>query len=48
MWFDDGTVMDVDSIDIGDDGFVRLTTKWYSAGTTPCVVKLPKVDFDPA
>jgi hypothetical protein len=34
--FNDGTVIDVQSIAIGDDGFVRLTGSWLStAGTQP-------------
>ncbi|MEE8487425.1 MAG: hypothetical protein V3S56_04590, partial [Gemmatimonadota bacterium] len=44
VWFDDGTVFDVDSIQIGDDGFVRLRSMWHSAGTKPAVVKLSRLN----
>lgn len=40
VWFDDHTVMDVNTIQVGDDGFVRFTSRWHSAGTKPAVVKL--------
>lgn len=44
VWFDDGTVLDVNSIRIGDDSYIRLTSKWHSAGTKPAVVKLSLLD----
>lgn len=44
VWFDDGTAIDVESISVSDDGFVRLTTAKYATGTTPALIKLEDLD----
>lgn len=44
VWMDDGTVLDVSSIQVGDDGFVRLRSKWHSAADKPVVLRLADLD----
>ncbi|MCZ6834550.1 MAG: hypothetical protein O7G85_02135 [Planctomycetota bacterium] len=44
VWFDNGTVLDVDTIEVGDDGFVQLNSTWLSTGTKPIPVKLAELD----
>lgn len=35
IWFEEGTIIDVQSISVSDDGFVRLTGSWLASGTQP-------------
>lgn len=44
VWFRDGTVMDVTSLLIGDDGLLRLTSRWHSAGTKPALIERAQFD----
>ena len=44
VWFRDGTVMDVTSLLIGDDGLLRLTSRWHSAGTKPAEIERAQFD----
>jgi len=43
IWFEDGTVIDVQSIAVGDDGFVRLTGSSLASGTLPTGVGLSQI-----
>jgi hypothetical protein len=43
IWFDEGTVIDVQSIAVGDDGFVRLSGSTLVSGTQPTRVGLSQV-----
>ena len=43
VWFDEGTVLDVQSIGVGDDGFVRLSGSALVSGTQPTRVGLAQV-----
>jgi hypothetical protein len=43
IWFDEGTVIDVQSIAVGDDGFVRLSGSALVSGTQPTRVGLSQV-----
>ncbi len=43
VWFDEGTVIDVQSIAIGDDGFVRLGGSGLAAGTQPTRVGISQI-----
>lgn len=43
IWFDDGTVIDVQSITVGDDGFVRLAGSSLAAGTQPTRAGLSQI-----
>jgi hypothetical protein len=50
VWFANGTVIDVQSIAIGDDGLVRMTGSWLAAGTQSTRVGLGEIAailFDP-
>lgn len=50
VWIKDGTVMDVTSLLIGDDGMLRLTSRWQSAGTKPALIERAQFHallFDP-
>src|SRR4030095_15515328 len=43
IWFDEGTVIDVQSINVGDDGRVRLTGSSLASGTQPTHVGLSQI-----
>jgi len=50
MWFTDGTVLDVDHLAIGEDGYVRLHSAWVPAQPEPSQLRLDSVTavlFDP-
>ncbi len=44
IWFKDGTVLDVTSLLIGDDGLLRLTSRWHFAGTKPAEIERAQFD----
>ena len=43
IWFDEGSVIDVQSIAVGDDGYVRLSGSALVAGTQPTRVGLSQI-----
>jgi hypothetical protein len=50
VWFRDGTVLEVDQLQIGDDGWVRITTRWAPGQVEPVRVRLSDIVgvlFDP-
>jgi hypothetical protein len=50
VWFRDGTVLEVKRLEIGDDGWVRVTTLWASDQVDPVRVRLSDIVgvlFDP-
>src|SRR5262245_19887079 len=43
IWFDEGTIIDVQSITVGDDGYVGLTGSALTAGTQTTRVRLSQI-----
>jgi len=43
IWFDEGTVLDVQSVSVGDDQFVKLTGSSVASGTQPTRVGLSQI-----